>query len=90
MLLSKLRKWEKLEEVPKAKAKRASRAKPKEEPVEEQREEPKDEQQEEPKEEHQSESKVVRPDFGEQVSAKTLKCSHGPGSQELRNQKTKS
>ena len=59
----------------KPKAKRASRAKPKEEPVvEEPREEPK----EEPKEEQGVGAKVECPDCGKQMSAKTLKYSHGP------------
>ena len=57
--------------VVKPKAKRASRAKPKEEPIEE---EPKEEPNEEPK----SEDKVGCPDCGKQMSAKTLKYSHGP------------
>ena len=57
--------------VVKPKAKRASRAKPKEEPLEE---EPK----EEPKEEAKIDDKVACPDCGKQMSAKTLKYSHGP------------
>jgi hypothetical protein len=67
--------------VAKPKAKRASRAKPKEEPAkeepakEEQKEEPK---KEEPKEEPKGEDKVDCPDCGKQMSAKTLKYSHGP------------
>ena len=55
----------------KPKAKRASRAKPKEEPIEE---EPK----EEPKEEAKIDDKVACPDCDKQMSAKTLKYSHGP------------
>ena len=55
----------------KAKAKRASRAKPKEQPI---KEEPKEEAKEEPK----GEDKVGCPDCGKQMSAKTLKYSHGP------------
>ena len=57
--------------VVKPKAKRASRAKPKEEPIEE---EPK----EEPKEEANIDDKVACPDCDKQMSAKTLKYSHGP------------
>ena len=57
--------------VVKPKAKRASRAKPKEEPV---KEEPKEEAKEEPK----GEDKVGCPHCGKQMSAKTLKYSHGP------------
>ena len=55
----------------KPKAKRASRAKPKEQPI---KEEPKEEAKEEPK----GEDKVGCPDCGKQMSAKTLKYSHGP------------
>ena len=55
----------------KPKAKRASRAKPKEQPI---KEEPK----EEAKEEHKGDDKVGCPDCGKQMSAKTLKYSHGP------------
>ena len=55
-------------DVVKPKAKRASRAKPKEEPV---KEEPM-------KEEPKGEDKVGCPDCGKQMSAKTLKYSHGP------------
>ena len=59
----------------KPKAKRASRAKPKEEPVVEvPREEPK----EEPKDEQKNDDKVTCSDCGKQMSAKTLKYSHGP------------
>jgi hypothetical protein len=58
--------------VTKPKAKRVSRAKPKEEP---QQEEP---QQEEPKDEPKGEEKVACSDCGKQMSAKTLKYSHGP------------
>ena len=61
--------------VVKPKAKRASRAKPKEEPV---KEEPNEEAKEEPKEEPKGEDKVGCPDCGKQMSAKTLKYSHGP------------
>ena len=69
--------------VVKPKAKRASRAKPKEEPVkeeqkEEAKEEPEEEAKEEPKEEHKGDDKVGCPDCGKQMSAKTLKYSHGP------------
>ena len=69
--------------VVKPKAKRASRAKPKEEPEkeeqkEEAKEEPKEEAKEEPKEEHKGDDKVGCPDCGKQMSAKTLKYSHGP------------
>ena len=65
--------------VVKPKAKRASRAKPKEEPVkEEQKEEAKEEPEEEAKEEHKGDDKVGCPDCGKQMSAKTLKYSHGP------------
>ena len=56
--------------VVKPKAKRASRAKPKEEP--------KEAVKEEPKEEPTSEDKVGCLDCGKQMSAKTLKYSHGP------------
>ena len=63
----------------KPKAKRASRAKPKEEPVvEEPREEPREEPKEEPKEEQKNDDKVTCSDCGKQMSAKTLKYSHGP------------
>ena len=55
----------------KPKAKRASRAKPKEQPI---KEEPKEEAKEEPK----GEDRVACPDCGKQMSAKTLKYSHGP------------
>ena len=58
--------------VAKATAKRASRAKPKEEPV---KEEPKEEPK---KEEPKSEDRVGCSDCGKQMSAKTLKYSHGP------------
>ena len=63
--------------VVKPKAKRASRAKPKEEPV---KEEPIEEQilTQEPKEEPKGDDKVGCPDCGKQMSAKTLKYSHGP------------
>ena len=62
--------------VVKPKAKRASRAKPKEEPV---KEEPKEEpKKEEPIEEPKCEDKVECTDCGKQMSAKTLKYSHGP------------
>jgi hypothetical protein len=62
--------------VAKPKAKRASRAKPKEEPVKEaEKEEPK---KEELKEEPKGEDKVECSDCGKQMSAKTLKYSHGP------------
>ena len=61
--------------VVKPKAKRASRAKPKDEPV---KEEPKEEPKEELKEEPKGEDKVACPDCGKQMSAKTLKYSHGP------------
>ena len=61
--------------VVKPKAKRASRAKPKEEPG---KEEQKEEAKEEPKEEHKGDDKVGCPDCGKQLSAKTLKYSHGP------------
>ena len=61
----------------KPKAKRASRAKPKEEPVvEEPREEPQEEPKEEPREEQKNDDKVTC--CGKQLSAKTLKYSHGP------------
>ena len=61
--------------VVKPKAKRASRAKPKEEPIKEAvKEEPKEELKEEPK----GEDKVECSDCGKQMSAKTLKYSHGP------------
>jgi hypothetical protein len=59
----------------KPKAKRASRAKPKEEPVVE---EPNEEPKEEPKEEQKNDDKVTCSDCGKQMSAKTLKYSHGP------------
>ena len=59
----------------KPKAKRASRAKPKEQPI---KEEPKEEPKEEAKEEHKGDDKVGCPDCGKQMSAKTLKYSHGP------------
>ena len=61
----------------KPKAKRASRAKPKEEPLEV---EPIEEQilTQEPKEEARIDDKVACPDCGKQMSAKTLKYSHGP------------
>ena len=64
----------------KPKAKRASRAKPKEEPVKEEpmKEEPAEEAKEEPKEEPKGEDQVGCPDCGKQMSAKTLKYSHGP------------
>ena len=67
----------------KPKAKRASRAKPKEQPIkeepkEEPKEEAKEEPKEEPKEEHKGDDKVGCPDCGKQMSAKTLKYSHGP------------
>ena len=59
----------------KPKAKRASRAKPKEQSIKETvKEEPKEELKEEPK----GEDKVACPDCGKQMSAKTLKYSHGP------------
>ena len=63
--------------VVKPKAKRASRAKPKEEPLEA---EPIEEQilTQEPKEEARIDDKVACPDCGKQMSAKTLKYSHGP------------
>ena len=77
--------------VVKPKAKRASRAKPpvgvpgtKEEPAKEElkeeakEEEPKEEPKEEAKEEHKGDDKVGCPDCGKQMSAKTLKYSHGP------------
>ncbi len=57
--------------VVKPKAKRASRAKPKEEPIEEVAKE-------EPKEDPKSEDKVGCSDCGKQMSANTLKYSHGP------------
>ena len=66
--------------VVKPKAKRASRAKPKEEP----KEEPiltlqvSDQREEEPKEEPKGDDKVGCSDCGKQMSAKTLKYSHGP------------
>ena len=59
----------------KPKAKRASRAKPKEEPVVEV---PREEPREEPKEEQKNDDKVNCSDCGKQMSAKTLKYSHGP------------
>ena len=72
----------------KPKAKRASRAKPKEEPLQV---EPKEEQiltslalasdtskSQELKEEARIDDKVACPDCGKQMSAKTLKYSHGP------------
>ena len=75
----------------KPKAKRASRAKPKEEPVKEEpkeeepvKEEPiltlkvADQREEEVKEEAKIDDKVACPDCGKQMSAKTLKYSHGP------------
>ena len=63
----------------KPKAKRASRAKPKEQPIkEEPKEEAKEEAKEKPKEEHKGDDKVGCPDCGKQMSAKTLKYSHGP------------
>ena len=58
----------------KAKPKRASRAKPKEPPQEEPKEEP---PKEEPKEEQGAGAKVECPDCGKQMSAKTLRYSHG-------------
>ena len=63
--------------VVKPKAKRASRAKPKEEPL---KAEPIEEQilTQEPKEEPKGDDKVGCPDCGKQMSAKTLKYSHGP------------
>ena len=64
--------------VAKAKAKRASRAKPKEEPKEEPNDEAKEEPKEEPIEEPKGEEKVACSDCGKQMSAKTLKYSHGP------------
>ncbi len=84
--------------VAKAKAKRASRAKPKEvltlpgvdprEPKEEPNEEPKEEHKEEPKEVPKGEEKIACSDCGKQVSAKTLKYSHGPNCN-CKKQKTK-
>ena len=82
--------------VAKAKAKRASRAKPKEEPIiEEPKEDPiralkvADQKEEEPKEEPKSDEKVACPDCGRQMSAKTLKYSHGPNcSRKKQTQKT--
>ena len=59
----------------KPKAKRASRAKPKEEPVVEV---PREEPREEPNEEQKNDDKVTCSDCGKQMSAKTLKYSHGP------------
>ena len=81
--------------VVKPKAKRASRAKPpvgvpgtKEEP---EKEEPKEEAKEEPKkeakEEHKGDDKVGCPDCGKQISAKTLKYSHGPSSSSKKQKK---
>ena len=64
--------------VAKAKAKRASRAKPKEEPKEAPKEEPKEQPKEKPIEEPKGEEKVACSDCGKQMSANTLKYSHGP------------
>ena len=64
----------------KAKPKRASRAKPKEPPQEEPKEEPPKEEppkEEPPKEEQGAGAKVECPDCGKQMSAKTLRYSHG-------------
>ena len=74
---------EESQDTEKAKPKRASRAKPKEPPMEEPKEEPKEEPpkeeppKEEPKEDQGAGAKVECPDCGKQMSAKTLRYSHG-------------
>ena len=70
--------------VAKENAKRASRAKPQLEPIltlnvaEQEEEEPHEVPKAEPKEEPKSDDKVACSDCGKQMSAKTLKYSHGP------------
>ena len=70
----------------KPKAKRASRAKPKEEV----KEEPVEEPVEEPKEEEKIDDKVACPDCGKQMSAKTLRYSHGPNCASKKQKKEES
>ena len=74
----------------KPKAKRASRAKPKEEVKEEPVEEPVKEPVEEPKEEEKIDDKVACPDCGKQMSAKTLRYSHGPNCASKKQKKEES